>query len=366
MSEEPARASTANRCLHVRLATWDDEPAVGGQGVYVRELRRSLEEAGVRVTTVAGRGRYAVAYRRLTGHGPLDLSVQLSLPNDHLTSGSPDLVHVSGGPGGLQIVRRLATPVVYTAHHTFELSHRWYEPQRWYGAVEARGYKLAQMVIAVSKSTADSVCRMGVSSQRVVVVPPGIDTELFRPGGSRGRRRMLFVGRLEPEKGPLDALAAMEEVVRQSPGASGSIVGSGRLRARVERRVRDTPQIEYRSAPSDQELAELYAAADVVLVPSAFEGVGLVALEAMAAGCAVVGYDVVGLHDTLSHHGVLVAEGDVKGLARTCRCLLEDPARAEELGAAASQAVRAEHSWNDRSDEIVALYRRVIDDDRHD
>ena len=91
---------------------------------------------------------------------------------------------------------------------------------------------------------------------------------------------------------------------------------------------------------------EQFRRAEVVLVPSAFEGLGLVPLEAMAAGTAVVGYDVVGLHDTVGRRGELVAHGDVAALAAACRRLLVDSTRREQLveAAQAPEAVRKERS----------------------
>ena len=345
---------------HIRLATWDDDPPVGGQGVYVRQLRTALEERGVRISTVAGRGSSAVPYRRLTGHGPLDLSIALNVSPAPLLAGNPDLIHVSGGPGGLQILRRPGLPVVYTAFHTFEMSHRRYKPQRWYGIIEAMSYRPAVKVIAISTSTADSLTRTGLPPERVVVIPPGVDVDRFRRSADRGRLLVLYVGRLEPEKGPLDALAVMAQVVADVPGASGLLVGRGSLSDEVRRRTAGLPRISYRAEVTDDEVADLYAAADVVLVPSRFEGFGLVAVEAMASGCAVIGYDVPGLRDAIAGRGLLVRPGDVRAMALLCRQLLEDPARRDDLGDLASASVRAEHTWSHRSAEILDVYSEVL------
>lgn len=349
---------------HVRLATWDDDPPAGGQGVYMRGLRRSLAQAGVRTSTVAGRGASAIVYRRLSGHGPLDLSIQLNLDAGPLLQGSPDLIHVSGGPGGLQLLRRLGPPIVYTAHHTFEMSHPRYKPQRWYGLVESRSYKLAKAVIAVSASTADSLRRMGVEDRRIAVIPPGIDLHRFVLPPARGEKRLLFVGRLEREKGPLDAISAMERVIAEVPGCTGLVIGTGHLRSAVVGRVTRTRGISYRTSIPDDELAHCYASSDVVMMPSAFEGLGFVALEAMASGCAVVGYDVPGLRDAISGRGILVPPGDIGALAAACRSLLTEPARLEDMAAGASGAVRTEHCWNRRIEEVIEVYHGVLSGDR--
>ncbi|MGH9306025.1 MAG: glycosyltransferase family 4 protein, partial [Acidimicrobiales bacterium] len=282
--------------LHVRLATWDDDPAVGGQGVYIRELRSALEGLGLEVTTMAGHGPHAIRFPRLTGLGHIDMSVALNRSPGILVDGDTDLVHASGGPGGLQLLRRLPVPLVYTAYHTYAQSHRRWSPKYAYGAIEMSAYRRASMVAAISPSTAESLREMGVPSPKIMVISPGVHIGEAGPDLVDGSEpgRVLFVGRLETEKGPLDALETMRQVVAVHPGARGYVAGSGSLEPQV-RQVVDGPaghQITFLGRISDQQVAQEMRRAQVVIVPSAFEGLGLVALEAMAGGAAVVGYDV--------------------------------------------------------------------------
>ena len=136
--------------LHRPARHLDDDPPVGGQGVHVRELRRELMARGVTVTTTAGHGQFAVRYPKFTGHGPLDLSIALNRSIAPLLANRPDVVNVSGGPGGIQLLRHLPVPVVYTAHHTFRLSHPWYRLQRAYGLLEKSSYRQpGEAIIAV-------------------------------------------------------------------------------------------------------------------------------------------------------------------------------------------------------------------------
>lgn len=354
------RRDPSNR-LKVVLGSWDDEPALGGQGVYVRELRRALESRGVKVTTVAGRGPHAMEYRRLTGRGHLDQSIALNLSVDPLLTGGPELVHLSGGPGGLLLLHQLPVPLVYTAHHTHRqsLSH---PLRRVFAGVEARSYRRAQMVIAVSPSTADSVVAMGVSPERVRVISPGITPPDVPKDVVRDPQRLLFVGRLHEVKGPLDAVAAMHRVCETLPGASGAVIGDGPLSERVRAAVAcgSAGRLEFLGRLSDEGLAAELARAAVVLVPSLFEGLGMVALEAMACGAVVVGYDVEGLHDTVGDCGVLVRPGDVSAMAAACVELIRDDHRREELAEYGRRTVRSERSWERCSSEVEETYREVL------
>jgi len=347
--------------VNVVFATYDDDPPEGGQGVYVAGLRAALEARGVTVRTVAGRGTHAIAYPRVLHRAPLDFSLALSRDPSPLLSPRPDVVHAQGGPGGVLLLRSLPVPVVYTAHHTYAQAYpSRLALRRALAPLERRSYARAATVLAVSPSTADAVRAMGIA--HVEVVPPGIDVErLGRLGESRrDASLLLFVGRLEPEKGPLDAVAVMRALAAERPGTRGIVVGRGRLDAAV----RDAAEqaggvVEVRGAVSDDELRDLYACAAVVLMPSRYEGLGLVALEAAAAGAAVVANDVTGLRDAVGGAGLLVAPGDTAAFVAAVRSLLDEPARRAELAARGRVEVAARHSWATASARVAEVYRQV-------
>ncbi|HEV7679788.1 MAG TPA: glycosyltransferase family 4 protein [Candidatus Dormibacteraeota bacterium] len=344
--------------LSVVIGSYDGDPPEGGQGVYVRGLRAALQAQGVDVRTVSGRGAQAIPYSRILHRAPLDFSLALTRDPSPLLRPQPDVVHLQGGPGGVLLPRRLPVPVVYTAHHTYRQAYGSLAPRRALAPLERRSYRLASAVIAVSASTASAVSAMGV--RNVQVIPPGIDAEALGAFGESRRdpRLLLFAGRLEPEKGALDAVAAMRAVIERVPGARGVVVGRGRQEAELRAAAAMTGgRVEVRGAVSDEELRSLYAAAAVVLMPSRYEGLGLVALEAMAAGAAVVAYDVTGLRDAAGLGGVLVAAGDVAAMAREAAALLSDPVRRADLAAAGREAVLRTHSWGACADGVLALYR---------
>jgi glycosyltransferase involved in cell wall biosynthesis len=346
--------------MNVVFATYDDSPPEGGQGVYVRDLRAALQSRGVRVTTISGRGDHAIPYPRIVRRAPLDFSIALTRNPACLLASRPDAVHVQGGPGGVMLPRRMPVPLVYTAHHTYRQAYSHLAPGRALATLERRSYVYAATVLAVSTSTADAVRAMGITS--VEVVPPGVDVDRFTADGTRRDPHLvLFAGRLEVEKGPLDAVAAMRQLAADRPGVHGVVVGSGRLATRVRDAAAATGGVvEVRGAVSDDELRRLYASATLLLVPSTYEGLGLVALEAMAAGAAVVAYDVTGLRDAVGDAGVLVEPGDAASLAAAARTLLDDGARRAELVARARERVIARHSWATCAARVEDAYRAAI------
>src|SRR5207244_2342012 len=103
-------------------------------------------------------------------------------------------------------------PLVYTAHHTYRQAYSRRRVRRLLGGLEARSYRRAAMVLAVSPSTAAAVLALGVAPACVEVLAPGIELPVV-DGAIREPGRVLFVGRLEPEKGVLDAVAVMQGLV---------------------------------------------------------------------------------------------------------------------------------------------------------
>ncbi len=234
-----------------------------------------------------------------------------------------------GGPGGVLLPRRLRVPLVYTAHHTYRQAHPLRSPRRLLSRVEGRSYRNAAVVLAVSPTTADAVLRLGVAASRVEVLPPGIEVErLDRGEAGRDPGLVLFVGRLEAEKRPLDALAVMTRLsATLGPGVRGLVIGRGALEPAIRAAAAAAPPgtVEVRGAVSDDELHAAYAAASVLVMPSRYEGLGLVALEAMAAGAAVVAYEVSGLCDAVAGRGILVPSGDREAMTGACAELLREP-----------------------------------------
>ena len=282
-------------------------------------MRAALERPGVSPCTRSpGRGEHAIAIARRTGRAPLDLSLQLNRYPQIMLRAQPDVVHAHGGPGGVLIWKHLKVPLVYTAHHTYRQAH-----SRAFREALARGCGGAQLPagcdgapgVAFDGEFPAGDGRSGVAHRGA--------PQRCRPG-RRARRveheggRVLFVGRLEREKGVLEALSVLESLTRTDTGVRGVIVGAGSLEAGSASTLRRQAGGESSTSGSlDRDaLNREYARAAVLLMPSRFEGLGMVALEAQSAGTPVVGYDVDGLRDAVGDGGVLVPPGNVVGDAR--------------------------------------------------
>jgi D-inositol-3-phosphate glycosyltransferase len=211
----------------------------------------------------------------------------------------------------------------------------------------------------------------GLSGSRITVVPAGVDLDRFSPATGTGRRpgppRLLFVGRLQPLKGPDVAIRTLAEVRRTLPdarlrifgGASGAgATGPGELQElAAELGVADAIDLEPALAQST--LVDRYRDADVLLVPSRSETFGLVALEAQACGIPVVAADVPGLEAVVGAGGTLVPGHDPADHAAAAMGYLTDPARTA-AAAAAGVATARSASWEHTVDRLLAVYGDLV------
>lgn len=214
---------------------------------------------------------------------------------------------------------------------------------------EARG------VATISQYTRGELVRLGVPPQRILVLPPEVDTSRFHPGvdpssilsrhGLVRRQVILTVARLmAARKGIENVLAALPTVLQAVPGAVYLIVGEGPARGDLEalvQRQRLVGVVVFAGAVSDADLPAYYNACQVFVMPSCplprrgeVEGFGIVYLEAGACGKPVVAGRGGGVGEAVQDGvtGLLVDPQDVPQIAGAIVRLLQDPALAAELG----------------------------------
>jgi glycosyltransferase involved in cell wall biosynthesis len=196
----------------------------------------------------------------------------------------------------------------------------------------------AARVIAASGALADAARSLG--AREPVVVPSGVSIPASVPRSAEPPHA-LFVGRLSPEKG-------IEEFLAATAGLPRVIVGGGPV---------PVPESVGPVAPED--VGDFYERAAVVVVPSRREGYGMTAREAMAHGRAVVATAVGGLADAVDDEetGLLVPAGDVPALRAAVQRVLSDAGLRTRLGAAAREKAVREWSWGPATDALLAVYR---------
>ncbi|MBB5808918.1 glycosyltransferase involved in cell wall biosynthesis [Saccharothrix ecbatanensis] len=407
--------------LRVALLCYRGAPHCGGQGVYVRHLSRELTALGHRVEVIAGppypRLDRGVRLTRLPGlelfaepnpfrkpalrelrrvgdwveyldwrlrgrySEPLAFSLR-ALAYLRSRRHEFDVVHDNQGLGyGLLGVPALGLPLVATVHHPItidrDLTLQSAEGEaargarRWYGftAMQHRVARTLPAVLTVSTAARVEITRcMGVPDRRISVVHPGVDRGVFFVDSDVRRvpgRIVTTASADVPLKGLRHLVAALPDV----PDAELVVVGrisptSPTLHLISELGLRD--RVTVRTGLDDVELADLLRSAQVVCVPSLFEGFALPAVEAMACGTPLVTTTAGALPEVVGAHGecaLLVPPADPAALAKQLRVLLEDDVLRTAMGTRA--AARSERfSWTATAAATADVYRALVHNNR--
>ena len=234
--------------------------------------------------------------------------------------------------------------------------------------------RYSNKVLCVSTDLRDELLRWGVSSDKVIYLRNGVDTDRFRriPAESKLRTELRLrpdqplvggIGRLSPEKDFSTFLRVAHRVVREITDAVFVLIGEGPDRASLERLAGDLGlrgRVLFLGQRHD--ILDVYHALDLFLLTSAREGLPNVVLEAMAMELPVVATDVGGVRGVMTHglNGLLCRSGDVDGLAQATVTLLRDRVRAQRLGAAARETVCRECSFAERVRKLEGLYLELM------
>ena len=410
-----------NGPLRIAYLTYRGKPHVGGQGVYTRHLTKALLDLGHEVEVFGGQP-YPVLDERIT----LTKLPSLDLFNDHYPGRFPafwefktredflevgvfstgvfpeplafsarvhrhlaprahefDLIHDNQCLGwGIKRLEKII-PTIVTLHHPITRDRalemaaapnfykRW-SIGRWYSFVKMQGKVASQMprVVVVSENSINDIhADMGVALDRMRLVPVGVDPELFTPLPHIERKpgRLITTASADVAlKGLaylIEAMVALREdgrdisltiIGRPKPGKSMDLIDRYNLH----------PHIEFVSGVSDERIVELYAEAELAVVPSLYEGFSLPAIEAMCTGTPLVATDGGALPEVTGADGETVfrcTAGNVSSLATSILQALDQPEARAAIGAAGRQRVTERWSWRHCAELTVDQYREVLD-----
>jgi glycosyltransferase involved in cell wall biosynthesis len=309
---------------------------------------------------------------------PLYPELKLALPrpsvSEALEAFDPDLVHVVNpavlGLGDIWMARTNGIPLVasYHTHLPKYLEHYGLgvlEPLLW--ELLKAAHNQADLNLCTSSAMVEELKERGI--QHTALWQRGVDTELFRPElRNTATRRLLtgdhgdtdslllYVGRLSAEK----QIERIRPVLDALPHARLALVGDGPHRQQLEK-VFAGSATTFVGYLGGEDLASAYASADAFLFPSSTETLGLVLLEAMAAGCPVVGANRGGIPDIVSDgiNGCLYDPDSPSSLTEATQRLLASRERRDALRQAArSEAER--WGWAGATAQLRSFYRRLL------
>jgi len=405
--------------LKIAYLTYRGKPHVGGQGVYTRHLTKALVDLGHSVEVFGGQP-YPILDERIT----LTKLPSLDTFNDYFPGRFPgfwelktredllemaafvtgvfpeplafsaraarelkprssefDLVHDNQclGYGILKIEEKI--PTIVTLHHPItkdrelEMSHAKTLPRRlsvgrWYSFVKMQGKvasKLPRIVVVSQNSIDDIHTDMGVSKDRMRLVPVGVDPDLFKPLDHVTRRpgRLITTASADVALKGLSYLLEAMAKLRTERDVTLTIIGKPRPGHSMD--LIDSyglaPHIEFVSGVSDERIVELYAEAEMAVVPSLYEGFSLPAIEAMCTGTPLVATDGGALPEVTGADGDTALQcpaGDKDALAATIARGLDDPELRARIGAAGRQRVLDRWTWKLCAKQTVEQYREVL------
>jgi len=219
-------------------------------------------------------------------------------------------------------------------------------------------------VISLTTDEARRVCSLGVPANKSVVVPNGVDVDLFHPTSEpETDNTILWAGRFVEEKGVKHLLDAMKLISKEMPAVRLLLVGYGPLEDRLRSHAQQlglSNSVIFQRPVDQRRLASLINKSAVFALPSLSEGLPNVVLEAMACAKPVVATDQIGLNTVIGDAGIFVPATDPQSLAAAILQLLSDRALRSRLGQRGRSIVVERHSWKIVAEAATRLFQQLI------
>lgn len=281
-----------------------------------------------------------------------------------------DLIHAHAalpcGEAALTVAAELKVPCVVSVHGLDVFADR--QCGRWLGLWANRRscnvYRHAKRIVCISQKVRQ---QLPFDLQaKAVVVYNAVDAEMFSPAhGTGSSARILSVGNLIPTKDHAVLLRAFARVQRTLPESELEIIGDGPERLRLEELAKDLAihsRVTFRGRQDRQTVASAMQHCAVFALPSRYEGLGCVYLEAMSCAKPVIGCSSQGIDEVIQdgQNGMLVPAGDETALADRLLALIQDSALRQRLGVAARQTVLQSYTLDQQAGRLADIYRESV------
>jgi len=369
----------------VRVLEMIDKPFLGGGQVTVLTLARGLDREIFEVIVASEEGGPLVDELEKMGirHVPVKLGKYLGLSAartiaELLRDNAVDILHTHGGIAGLYgrlAARKAGTPaVVHTVHGIHYLHYRNPAAKRAFIALERRLSRFTDAVVFVSAADMEKAVRLRLAlppKARIIRngVTPIARERLRDPAavraelGAVGKPLVVAVSRLHRQKGVEFLLRAVPLVRAEIPDVRVVVAGGGPLAKRLGTELKALRIVDNAALIGERKDAlDILAAADLFVLPSLWEGLPYVLVEAAALGKPIVATDIDGVREVIRSGatGVLVPPRDPGALAASILLLLKDKAFADSLGAAARAEIPPKFSIERMMGETESLYLEVL------
>lgn len=234
--------------------------------------------------------------------------------------------------------------------------------------LEVKLLNQADIITAVANSVASELDSYGIDPNKVEVVGNGIDKDIFYPlKEKRNDKYILYTGRLDYRKGLFDLIECARYICKDYSDVSFLIVGKGILLDNLRRRVDKLDlkeRVRFLGFVDKETLIQLYQNATIYVLPSHYEGLPTVLLEAMSCGLSVVATSVSGNLDVINNgeNGILVPPKSPKKMADAISLLLNNADMRERLQRNARKTIEEKYSWEVISNKYLKYYESLLND----
>jgi glycosyltransferase involved in cell wall biosynthesis len=363
----------------------------GASGCFVAEPIAEMSGMGIRCSVMAVEALYRAAPEKNAAAPPASwyrypclpggiglasagqgLYLRLRGPVGELHGRSPiDVIHAHGalpcGQAALRLSHRFKIPFVVTVHGLDAFSSRQVGglAGAWCARESRRVYTAARQVVAVSGHVRDQVLQGTSGRSAVSVVYNGVDPSRFVPGDETDKPMLLTVGNLIPTKGHELIVHALAALRAEFPDLTWELIGDGPELDRVRQLAENLgvlSSIRFRGRQGRAEVAEACRLCTVFVLPSRYEGLGCVYLEAMASGKVAIGCTGQGIEEVIRHgeNGWLVPAGDRDKLIEGLRLLLRDDLRRKPIGEMARNTILQCLTLAHQAQRLGNVYRESV------
>lgn len=390
--------------MKILMVSWEYPPVViGGLGRHVHHLSTALAAAGHDVVVLSRRpsgtdpsthpssdeisegvrviaaaqdpheftfGADMMAWTLAMGHAMIRGGLSLKKPRSN-RAWRPDVVHAHDwlvAHPAIGLAEFYDVPMVSTIHATEAGRHSGWvygALSRQVHAIESWLVRESDSLITCSASMRDEITELfGPGLAEITVIRNGIDAARWPFAARRPRTgppELLYVGRLEYEKGVHDVIAALPRIRRTHPGTTLTIAGDGTQQdwlVEEARKHRVLKATSFVGRVDHAELLRLLHRADAAVLPSHYEPFGLAALEAAAAGAPLVTSNIGGLGEAVinGQTGLSCPPRDVTRLAAAVRAVLDNPDAAQRRARAARRRITSDFDWHTVAEQTAQVY----------
>ncbi|MFA4826240.1 MAG: glycosyltransferase family 4 protein [Methanoregula sp.] len=368
--------------MKILRVTGDLYPAVvGGVGIHTHELSKWQVINGHQVTVFTNNQKKAPACEFIDGYEVKKFPVRLSLFGNSI---SPDLIpaiirsrkkfdiiHAHSHlffPTNICVGTCLigSAPLIITNHGLISASAPLWLNKLYTRSITKISFEIADCVLCYTDIEKEKLHKFGVPTEKIRVIHNGVDTELFSPrktGGKKKYQQLLWVGRFVPGKGVNNLIEAFQKIVKDFENTRLILVGEGPLKSTIDDQIEKLGlknNVEIYDYWNNSKLPELYNESDIFILPSLMEGVPRTILEAMACGIPVIITELPHLREIVNGAGLIVPQGDSEKLTCAISQLLNNKEMALQLGKAGRQKISQQFSWQDTVEKTLNVYKEFV------